>query len=104
MEPAEEHAVSTHSFQVIWRARKSDESNGGYSQQVLEDIFAQVSPACQCAQLKPVALRLSASFLQFGSLHHVLVSAKKKGKALVAFDWPEDAVSLTLSHHGCYWS
>lgn len=55
-------------LKVTWRARKTDESNGGYSQQVLEDIFAE-----------------------FGSMHHVLVSAKKKGKALVTFDWPEDA-------------
>ena len=41
-------------------------------------------------------MSLFVSFLQFGSLHRVLVSAKKKGKALVAFDWPEDAVSPTL--------
>lgn len=55
---------------MTWRAKKSDATNGGYSQSVLETLFSH-----------------------YGSLHHVLVSSKKKGKALVSFHSGLDAVS-----------
>lgn len=65
-EEDEEDAAPT--LKVTWRAKKSDPSNGGYTQAMLEDVFSG-----------------------FGPVHHVLVSSKRKGKALVAFEHPLDA-------------
>ena len=54
---------------MTWRAKKSDTSNGGYSQSLLESLFSR-----------------------YGPLHHVLVSEKRNGKALVSFHSSLDAV------------
>ena len=67
--------------QVTWKAKKSDLTNGGYSEQLLEGLFSR-----------------------YGPLHHVLVSTKRKGKALISFHSAADAVSspslstLLLAH------
>ena len=74
-EDVDEDTVPT--LKVAWKAKKSDESNGGYSQQLLEDIFSE-----------------------FGPLHHVLVSTKRKGKALVSFHHPFDAQQAVESAGG----
>ncbi len=66
-EEGEEEEVAP-TLKVTWKAKKSDVTNGGYSQALLEDFFSE-----------------------FGPLHHVLVSRKRKGKALVAFHHPFDA-------------
>ncbi len=64
----EEDEDITPTLKVTWKAKRSDDTNGGYSQGALEAIFSE-----------------------FGPLHHVLVSSKRKGKALVAFYHPFDA-------------
>ena len=60
-------------LKVTWKAKKSDVSNGGYDQALLEGLFSR-----------------------YGPLHHVLISGKRKGKALVSFHSGHDAVSSPL--------
>ena len=76
-EEEEEEEDEMPTLKVTWKAKKSDESNGGYNQALLEGLFSR-----------------------YGPLHHVLVSGKRKGKALVSFHSAHDAVSqpITLSH------
>ena len=70
------HLIPVLVLQVTWRAKKSDASNGGYSQALLEGLFSR-----------------------YGPLHHVLVSGKRKGKALVSFHSSLDAVSTHTHTH-----
>ena len=58
-------------LKAIWKSKKTDLNNGGYNQELLESVFSK-----------------------YGPLHHVLVSSKRNGKALVSFQHPFDAVSL----------
>ena len=58
-------------LKINWKSKKADSDNGGYNQELLESIFSK-----------------------YGPLHHVLVSTKRKGKALVSFQHPFDAVSV----------
>lgn len=55
------------SLKVTWKAKKNDPSNGGYSLEVLQDIFTK-----------------------FG-VHHILVSRKRNGKAIISFHSALDA-------------
>ena len=57
-------------LKVTWKAKKSDISNGGYDQALLQGLFSR-----------------------YGPLDHVLISGKRKGKALVSFHSGHDAVS-----------
>ena len=58
-------------LKISWKSKKADSNNGGYNQELLENMFSR-----------------------YGPLHHVLVSTKRKGKALVSFQHPFDAVSV----------
>lgn len=60
-------------LKVTWKTQKIAEPNGGYNEENLKAIFSQI-----------------------GRIHHVLVSSKKKGKALVSFHYPEDAEEAML--------
>ena len=63
-------------LRVNWKAKKTDGFNGGYSQKILEDIFSEI-----------------------GGVHHILMSRKKKGKAIVSFLTAADAMLALES--GC---
>ena len=62
--------MTSHTLKVTWKSKKSDPTNGGYNQQILEELFSK-----------------------YGSLDQVLVSSTKKGKALISFHSQLDAVS-----------
>jgi DnaJ family protein C protein 17 len=55
-------------LKVIWKSKKSDTTNGGYNKELLEQLFSK-----------------------YGPLNHVLVSAKKNGKAVISFEEAFDA-------------
>lgn len=55
-------------MKVSWKSRKDDPTNGGYTQELLESIFSKFGPV------------------------QVVMSRKRKGKALVAFTNTQDAV------------
>ena len=74
-EPDQDDLMPT--LKISWKSSKSDTNNGGYSQELLESIFSK-----------------------YGPLHHVLVSTKRKGKALVSFQHPFDAVSVENARTG----
>ena len=80
MSPADEEEEEMPTLKVTWKAKKSDVSNGGYDEALLSTLFSR-----------------------YGQLHHVLVSGKRRGKALVSFHSSHDAVScgwhsLSLTH------
>ena len=62
-------------LKISWKSKKADSNNGGYNQELLENMFSR-----------------------YGPLHHVLVSTKRKGKALVSFQHPFDAVSVKKNY------
>lgn len=97
-------------LKVSWRAKKTDDSNGGYSQEILKEMFSKV---CNnnwrnwyilvpnvCYIISHWVLLL---FSQFGGVHHVLVSRKKKGRAIVSFVTNIAAVSFINIYNGLVW-
>ncbi|XP_061429771.1 dnaJ homolog subfamily C member 17 [Lethenteron reissneri] len=66
------NSTSTHQvtpkLKVKWKSKKDDESNGGYSEQQLMVIFQK-----------------------YGEVMNLLISAKKKGSAIVEFASPKSA-------------
>lgn len=87
-EEGENDSDQLPTLKVSWKAKKSDESNGGYSEEVLRSSLSQVS---YDVLIENILVILSCS--QFGPIHHILVSARKKGKAIVSFHHAIDAVS-----------
>lgn len=84
-------------LKVTWRAKKGDESNGGYSEEVLQTLLSKVSSLNQrmlCSVMMFICM-------QFGPIHHILVSARKKGKAVVSFHHAIDAVSRSAVDYHC---
>lgn len=64
----EDESEYTSVMKVSWRSSKNDPKNGGYTQELLESIFSKFGPV------------------------RVVMSRKRRGKALVAFTNPQDGV------------
>ena len=73
------------SLKVEWKAKKADPTNGGYSKELLERLFSKVGHFI-------VVMIIIHTALQFG-VDHILVSKKRKGRAVVSFDSAAHAVS-----------
>ena len=76
------------SLKVTWKAKKNDPSNGGYSLEVLQDIFTKVKYIESCDIQWYLLIPQ-----QFG-VHHILVSRKRNGKAIISFHSALDAVRM----------
>ena len=74
------------SLKVEWKAKKADPTNGGYSKELLERLFSKVGHFIGDDVINILLL------FQFG-VDHVLVSKKRKGRAVVSFHSAVHAVS-----------
>lgn len=78
-------------LKVTWKAKKGDAFNGGYTAEILQDIFSKVFLLWLSLDQDDLSSCLVLCVAQFG-VHHILVSKKRNGKAIISFHSSVDAV------------
>ncbi|XP_033127729.1 dnaJ homolog subfamily C member 17-like [Anneissia japonica] len=76
-EDANEGQEETPKLKIRWKAKKGDESNGGYNYELLKQLFNK-----------------------YGDITTLLVSSKKKGSAIVEYRLPNNAMNAVELEHG----